>query len=293
MEHKQLKLILEAALMAAEGPVTLERLAGLFLDEGEDGPSRDDVKLALAELANDCEERAIELVEVASGYRFQTRVDLAPWVNRLWEERRPRYSRALLETLAIVAYRQPITRGEIEDIRGVAVSSGIMRTLLERDWLKVVGHRDVPGRPAVYATTKQFLDYFNLKSLSDLPTLAELKDLDDINPDLFAEFEAQVRENADESVLEAENPAASVGAAVVAAVAVEAAADDDEEPAADEPLASVEAAPAVAASESDDDESDDDESDDDESDDDEADDDEADAPDGEEDPDDGQAAETR
>ncbi|MBI5617007.1 MAG: SMC-Scp complex subunit ScpB [Gammaproteobacteria bacterium] len=321
MEQKQLKLILEAALMAAEGPVTLERLAGLFLDEGEDGPSRDDVKLALMELVNDCEERAIELVEVASGYRFQTRVDLAPWVNRLWEERKPRYSRALLETLAIVAYRQPITRGEIEDIRGVAVSSGIMRTLLERDWLKVVGHRDVPGRPAVYATTKQFLDYFNLKNLSDLPTLAELKDLDDINPDLFAEFEAQVRENADESVLEAENPAASVGAAVVAAVAIEAVAEDDEEhaeaeAAAVEPVAFVDEAPAATASASDEDEADDDEADDDEADDDEADDDEADddeadddeadddeadddeadddeADDDEEEPDDGQAAETR
>lgn len=229
MEQKQLKLILEAALLAAESPVMLDRLAGLFVDEGEDGPSRDDLKLALAALANDCEARAVELVEVASGYRFQTRAELAPWVNRLWEERKPRYSRALLETLAIVAYRQPITRGEIEDIRGVAVSSGIMRTLLERDWVKVVGHRDVPGRPAVYATTKQFLDYFNLKSLADLPTLAALKDLDDINPDLFAEFEAQIRENADESVLQAENAAASAQAPIVTAETGEADGTEAEE----------------------------------------------------------------
>jgi segregation and condensation protein B len=240
MEQQQLKLILEAALMAAEGPVALERLAGLFIDEGEAGPSRDDIKAALAEIATDCESRAVELTEIASGYRFQTRATFAPWVNRLWEERKPRYSRALLETLAIVAYRQPITRGEIEDIRGVAVSTGIMRTLLERDWVKVVGHRDVPGRPAVYATTKQFLDYFNLRNLSDLPTLAELKDIDDINPDLFAEFEAQLGEKAEEGETELE-PATEAGTAAVvapvavaAAVAFEAADEDAPQPGATE-----------------------------------------------------------
>ncbi len=194
MQQPPLKILLEAAIMASDSPINLERLAGMFADQGEDAPSRDDLQAALAELAGDYAERGIELAEVGGGWRFQTRASCAAWINRLWEERKPRYSRALLETLAIIAYRQPITRAEIEDIRGVAVSSGIIKTLHERDWIKVVGHRDVPGRPAIFATTREFLAYFNLSSLSDLPTLAELRDIDELSPDLFADFEAQAAE---------------------------------------------------------------------------------------------------
>ena len=194
MQQPPLKILLEAAIMASDAPINLERLAGMFAEQGDDAPSRDDLQAALAELATDYAERGIELVEVSGGWRFQTRASCAAWINRLWEERKPRYSRALLETLAIIAYRQPITRAEIEDIRGVAVSSGIIKTLHERDWIKVVGHRDVPGRPAIFATTREFLAYFNLSSLSDLPTLAELRDIDELSPDLFADFEAQAAE---------------------------------------------------------------------------------------------------
>ena len=184
MEAEKLKQVLEAALMISESPLSLDRLMGLFEDDDEP-PKRDKVRRTLEELEVDYGNSGIELAQVASGYRFQARADVAPWMNRLFEERRPKYSRALLETIAIIAYRQPITRGEIENIRGVAVSTGIIRTLLEREWVRVVGHRDVPGKPAVYATTKMFLDYFNLASIDDLPSLAELKDFDDINADLF------------------------------------------------------------------------------------------------------------
>lgn len=187
MEPEKLKQILEAALMVAASPVSFDRLHQLFNEDGKTVPSRDQLRTALEELENDYQNCGIELVQVASGYRFQARAEVAGWISRLWDEKRPRYSRALLETLAIVAYRQPITRGEIENIRGVAVSTNIVRTLIEREWVRVVGHRDVPGKPAVYATTKQFLDYFNLKSLEDLPSLAELMDIDDINADLFAD----------------------------------------------------------------------------------------------------------
>lgn len=182
MTDQQLKNIIEAALFAAGGPLPLEKLESLFpLDEQ---PGREAIRNALDALRADWEPRGIELVEVASGFRFQVKAALAPWIARLWEERPSRYSRALLETLALIAYRQPITRAEIEDIRGVSVSSSIMKTLLEREWVRVVGHRDLPGRPALYATTRQFLDYFNLKSLDDLPTLSELRDLDSINAEL-------------------------------------------------------------------------------------------------------------
>lgn len=174
--------IVEAALLAAGQPLSIDRLLTLFLDEYQ--PSRDELRAALASLAEDCQGRGIELVEVASGFRYQARQDYAQWVARLWEEKPARYSRALLETLSLIAYRQPITRGEIEDIRGVSVSSHIMKTLQERDWVKVVGHRDVPGKPAMYATTRQFLDYFGLKGLGDLPTLAEIRDIDSINAEL-------------------------------------------------------------------------------------------------------------
>lgn len=182
MEQQELKNIVEAALLAAGQPLSLDKLLALFPEEQE--VEREALRGALAALQEEYAERTMELVEVGSGWRFQVRSELSPWVSRLWEERPSRYSRALLETLALVAYRQPITRAEIEDIRGVTVSSNIVKTLLEREWVRVVGHRDVPGKPAMYATTRQFLDYFNLKSLDQLPTLAELRDFDSIDREL-------------------------------------------------------------------------------------------------------------
>jgi len=179
---EQIKNIVEAALLAAGQPLSIDRLLTLFLDEHQ--PSREELRAALDALAQDCEGRGVELKEVSSGFRFQAKQDYAQWVARLWEEKPARYSRALLETLSLIAYRQPITRGEIEDIRGVSVSSNIMKTLQERDWVKVVGHRDVPGKPAMYATTRGFLDYFGLKGLGELPTLAEIRDIDSINAEL-------------------------------------------------------------------------------------------------------------
>ena len=178
MSQPALERILEAALQAAGRPLSLERMRELF-DENA-APSLGELRQALERLADDCRSRSVELREVAGGWRLQVRNDYAPWVARLWEERPPRYSRALLETLSLIAYRQPITRGDIEDVRGVAVSSQIIRTLVERDWVRVVGHREVPGRPAMYATTRQFLDYFNLRNLADLPPLAELREPSDV-----------------------------------------------------------------------------------------------------------------
>ncbi len=188
MTSEQLKNILEAALMTSNGPMSLNRFVSLF-EKDEEAPERAEIKEALAQLQEDYEGRGVELKEVASGFRFQVRNEYAEWVNRLFDERPQRYSRALLETLAIIAYRQPITRGEIEDIRGVSISSSIIKTLQEREWIRIVGHRDVPGKPELLASTKQFLDYFNLKKLSDLPSLAEIKDFDKINPDLFEGLE--------------------------------------------------------------------------------------------------------
>jgi len=178
----QLKRILEGALLAADDALSIDYLGQLFLDN--ERPPNADIRKALKAIAEDHAGRGFELKEVASGWRFQVCQDLSPWIGRLWEERPQRYSRALLETLALVAYRQPVTRGEIEQVRGVSVSSNIIRTLLEREWIKVVGHRDVTGKPAMYATTKTFLDYFNLKNLSELPTLSEIRDLDKINAEL-------------------------------------------------------------------------------------------------------------
>lgn len=178
----ELTAILEAVLLAATEPLSLDRLLNVFPEI--ERPDRTALRAALAELATACEGRGVELVEVASGFRLQVPADFAPWVSRLWEERAASYSRALLETLALIAYRQPITRGEIEAVRGVSLSSGIMRTLQERGWIKVVGHREVPGRPALYATTHAFLDYFNLKSLSELPPLATPRDLNVIGAEL-------------------------------------------------------------------------------------------------------------
>jgi len=182
LDPAKVKNIVEAALLAAGQPLSVDRLLNLFLDENQ--PSREELSDALAALAEECANRGVELVEVGSGFRYQAKQENAQWIARLWEEKPARYSRALLETLALIAYRQPITRGEIEDVRGVSVSTNIIKTLMERDWVKVVGHRDVPGKPAMYASTKQFLDYFNLKGLSDLPTLAEIRDIDSINAEL-------------------------------------------------------------------------------------------------------------
>ncbi|MCV2222846.1 SMC-Scp complex subunit ScpB [Pseudomonas sp. CFBP13508] len=175
-EPRELASLLEAFLLASGKPQSLERLFELF-EEGE-RPEPAVFKKALTLLGKSCEGRAFELKEVSSGYRLQIREKFSPWVGRLWEERPQRYSRALLETIALIAYRQPITRGEIEDVRGVAVNSNIVKTLLEREWIRVVGYRDVPGKPAMFATTKAFLDHFNLKNLEDLPPLAELREME-------------------------------------------------------------------------------------------------------------------
>ncbi|MBS3745268.1 MAG: SMC-Scp complex subunit ScpB [Wenzhouxiangellaceae bacterium] len=182
MESEKLKIWLEGALLAAGQPLTLNQLNSLF-DEDEQ-PGHGAIREALALLDAELAERAVELVEVGGGYRLQIRRELMPVVSRLWAEKPPRYSRALLETLAIIAYRQPITRGEIEQIRGVSLSANILKTLQEREWIKVVGHRDIPGKPELLGTTKTFLDYFGLKGLDDLPTLAEIRDLDNIEPEL-------------------------------------------------------------------------------------------------------------
>lgn len=182
MNEKKLKNIIEAALLSAGQPLTIDQMLSLFIDE--DQPDRDEVRAVIKMLQEDYLDRAMEIKEVSSGFRLQVKEGFSSWISRLWSERPSRYSRALLETLALVAYRQPITRGEIEDIRGVAVSSSIMKTLLEREWVRVVGHRDVPGKPAMYGSTKKFLDYFNLKKLDELPTLAELRDLDSISNEL-------------------------------------------------------------------------------------------------------------
>jgi len=187
----QLKRVVEAILLAAGRPLGLDQLLALFADE--ERPDRGDLRTALEALADEYAGRGIQLAEVGSGYRIQIRQEMQPWVSRLWEEKPARYSRALLETLSLIAYRQPITRGEIEDIRGVTVASTIMRTLQERGWIRIVGHREVPGHPELLGTTREFLDYFGLKSLDDLPTLAQLQDLDDINEQL--EFPDQADTN--------------------------------------------------------------------------------------------------
>ena len=182
MDNQKLKSILEAALLAAGGSLSLDRMLDLF--EEDSAPEKKQLREALELLSEEYEGRGMQLTETGSGWRIQVRAEYAGWASRLWEEKPTRYSRALLETLALIAYRQPITRGEIEEVRGVSVSSNIIKTLHERDWIRVVGHRDVPGRPALYATSKVFLDYFSLKSLNDLPTLAEIRDLDSINQEL-------------------------------------------------------------------------------------------------------------
>lgn len=183
MDQERIEQTIEAALFAAGRPLNLDQLLAVFGDESE-RPERAAVRGALDRLTDAYKGRAFELKQVASGWRVQVREGHSDAVGRLWEERPTRYSRALLETLALIAYRQPITRGEIEEVRGVTVSTSIMRTLLDRQWVRIVGHRDVPGRPALYGTTREFLDYFGLKSLDELPTLAELRDIDSLNVEL-------------------------------------------------------------------------------------------------------------
>jgi segregation and condensation protein B len=182
MNDQYVKNVIEAALLAAGRPLSVDELVGVF-DE-RDGSKPEDVRSAIAALVEDYASRGIELMEVATGFRIQIKADVAQPVSRLWQERPAKYSRALLETLALVAYRQPITRGEIEQIRGVAVNPNIIKTLLERSWIRVVGHRDVPGKPELLGTTRDFLDYFGLKKLDDLPTLAQLKELEDLRVQL-------------------------------------------------------------------------------------------------------------
>ena len=185
IKGEQLQKIVEAALLAAGEPLSTSQLAALFTDD--ERPPVGEISRALEQLRVDCANRGVELKKVASGYRLQVRQDLNEWVARLWTERPQRYSRALLETMALIAYRQPITRGEIESVRGVSVSTSIIRTLQERDWIRVVGHRDVPGKPALFGTTKTFLDSFNLQNLDDLPTLAEIRDMENLEPELQLE----------------------------------------------------------------------------------------------------------
>src|SRR5688572_30551713 len=182
MDQQLITRIVEAALLAANQPLTLAQLHALF-PEDQPAPA-DSVEQALETLREACADRGVELVEVSSGFRFQVKADVHPWITRLWTERQTRYTRATLETLALIAYRQPITRGEIEQVRGVAVNSNIIKALEEREWIRVVGHRDVTGKPALFGTTRGFLDYFGLKRLDELPPLSELKDIGELEPQL-------------------------------------------------------------------------------------------------------------
>ena len=184
-DPQTLQTIIEGALMAAGKPLSVQQLGDLF--EEHERPANDEIRAALEDIQSHYRGRGFELKQIASGWRFQVVQSVSTWVQRLWDEKPQRYSRALLETLALIAYRQPITRGDIEEIRGVAVSSNIMKTLVEREWVRIVGHKDVPGRPAMYATTRKFLDYFDLKNLDDLPTLAEIRDLETLNHELALE----------------------------------------------------------------------------------------------------------
>ncbi|MGC6480596.1 MAG: SMC-Scp complex subunit ScpB [Porticoccaceae bacterium] len=204
MNSDLIKKIVEGALMAAGKSLDINHLERLF--EDEERPPRDQLRAALEEIDADCRDRGFELKQTASGYRFQVSQELATWVNRLWEEKPKRYSRAMLETLSLIAYRQPLTRGDIELVRGVAVSSEIIKTLQEREWIRVVGYRDVPGKPALFATTKQFLDHFNLKSLNDLPALGEIKDLTDLDPVLELSLAQGMPPKNDQDLSESDSP---------------------------------------------------------------------------------------
>ena len=172
----KVKMVVEGLLLASARPLTIANIANVF--EEKERPDGKELRSIMEVISEECNDRGFELKEVASGYRFQVKQELSEWIGKLWEEKPPRYTRALLEILSLIAYKQPITRGDIEEVRGVSVSPNIIRTLIDREWVRVVGHRDVPGRPAMFATTKQFLDYFNLKSLQDLPPLSEIKELE-------------------------------------------------------------------------------------------------------------------
>jgi segregation and condensation protein B len=185
MTPEALRNVLEAAMLAAGRALSLDDFLALF-EGSPEAPDRESLRAALDALGASLAERPLELVQVASGYRLQVRQEYSLWLGGLFSERPPRYSRALLETLALIAYRQPVTRGEIEEVRGVAVSSNIIKTLMEREWIRVLGHREVPGRPALYGTTREFLDHFGLRGLDGLPELAEVRDLDRLEPDLFS-----------------------------------------------------------------------------------------------------------
>jgi len=189
MQSDKLQKVLEAIIISAEKPLSVENLLGFF--QPEDLVNRNDVKAALDEIQNSFDSHGFELIETASGFRFQTREEYKQWVTQHWDEKPAKYSRALLETLALIVYRQPITRAEIEDIRGVAVSSHIIKTLQERDWIRIVGHKEVPGRPSLLGTTRQFLDYFNLKSLDEMPSLSEIQDIDKLYPELNLKMEQE------------------------------------------------------------------------------------------------------
>ena len=199
MQSDQLRNIVEAALLAAGRSLDVAALEGVFAEA--ECPARDEIKAALEDIEADCKGRGFELKRTGSGYRFQVRQELSPWIDRLWEEKPRKYSRALLETLALIAYRQPLTRGDIEQVRGVAVSSEIIRTLQEREWVRSVGHRDVPGRPALYATTRKFLDDFNLRGLGDLPPLSEIRDIETFSKELG--FDTAADTDGDENTAEA------------------------------------------------------------------------------------------
>ena len=201
MDENEIKYFVEAAMLAAGRPLSIDQLRDLF--DGRSAPEKSEIRKAINALQDDYEHRGIVIAEVASGFRMQVKASMAEGLQKLWEERPPRYSRALFETLALIAYRQPMTRGEIEEVRGVSVSTNIIRSLMEREWIRIVGHRDVPGRPAMFGTTRQFLDYFGLKKLDDLPPLADLSDWESLRvqldlPDVDAEFGvpelAEVRE---------------------------------------------------------------------------------------------------
>jgi segregation and condensation protein B len=194
MEIEKLKPVLEALFAASDKPLSVNQIFDLFVGD-IDQPNKDDIRKAIRQLVEKCEGCGFELKQVASGFRYQVRTDFETWIVRLWEQKPPRYSRALMETLALIAYRQPITRGEIEDIRGVSVSTNMIKTLQERDWVKSLGHKEVPGRPTLYGTTSAFLDYFNLKSLNQLPTLAEIRDIDQFNPEFSFEQKSEAAPN--------------------------------------------------------------------------------------------------
>jgi len=196
MQQETLKKVVDAILLSAEEPLTLSKLLAYF--DPEELVNRDDIKQVLALLQQETTERGFELAEVASGFRYQTRAEYKYWVSKHWQERAPRYSRAFLETLALIVYRQPVTRAEIEEVRGVAVSSNIIKSLLEREWVRIVGHKELPGRPAMLGTTRQFLDYFNLKSLDEMPSLAELQDIDQLYPELSATLNSEKEQQAAE-----------------------------------------------------------------------------------------------